>query len=284
MSSSNPVAADHSWSLYKDSPAPDSFELDTSKGIDQAIATSITHPCIFGFNPTAPSNGRSVLIFGGGGYVELQVGREGVQVARWLSSLGFHAFVLLHRFPNKESGAQAPVDDARVALRMIEEKGFAKSGMGLCGLSSGGHLAACLLSKYPDSWNKSEAVMKMPTLDFAIIGYAPISTNAKGRQVIPNKPALAPPEKQELYDIMQPDVQLQGSVPPTFVVYAANDPVIPVVNAYRLVEGITKTGAAVELHVFSDAPHGFALDTPGLPVSEWPGMCERWLRQSGLLG
>jgi hypothetical protein len=34
------------------------------------------------------------------------------------------------------------------------------------------------------------------------------------------------------------------------------------------------------LHVFADAPHGFALDSDkDLPVTKWPSMCEAWLRQ-----
>jgi acetyl esterase/lipase len=283
----NPLAADYAWPLYDDEPVEGAFELDTSYGIEKAVATSVTRPWLFGFKPTtATPNGRGILIMGGGGYVELMVGREGAQVARWLADLGFYAFVLVHRFPNKETGSQAPIDDARQALRMIQEKDFAQSGLGVCGLSSGGHLAASLLSEYPSSWIKDEAKMEtdLPKLDFAIIGYAPISTNAVGRQIIPSKPDLEPPEKQALYNAVQPDVQLMSYVPPTFIVYSGNDPVVPVTNAYRLAEGITKAGAPVELHVFADAPHGFAIDTPGLPISEWTGMCERWLRQGGFLG
>jgi acetyl esterase/lipase len=285
MYPTDPLNADYAWPLYNDEPIEGAFELDTANGVDKAVAKSVARPWVFGFKPTGiSSNGRAILILGGGGYVELMVGREGVQVAKWLAGLGFHAFVLIHRFPNKETGSQAPVDDARRALKLIKEKDFAQRGLAVCGLSSGGHLAASLLSEYPASWNNPDANGDLPKLEFAIIGYAPISTNAKGRQIVPNKPALEPPEKQALYDAMQPDVQLKSPVPPTFIVYAGNDPVVPVTNAYRLAEGITKTGAAVELHVFSDAPHGFALDTPGLPVSEWPSMCEKWMKQSGYLG
>ena len=284
MPSSNPLNADYAWPLYDDEPIGGAFELDTANGIDKAVATSVTRPWLFGFRPTTSTpNGRGILILGGGGYIELMVGREGVQVARWLTGLGFHAFVLIHRFPNKETGSQAPVDDARRALNFIKEKGFAEGGLAVCGLSSGGHLAASLLSTYPTTWNRPDAKSGVPKLDFAIVGYAPISTNAKGRQIIANKPALEPPEKQALYDTVQPDVQLENRVPPTFIVYAGNDPVVPVANAYRLAEGITKAGAPVELHVFSDAPHGFALDTLGLPVSNWPSMCEKWMKQCGLI-
>lgn len=242
---------------------------------------SVERPWLFGYHPkpSVKTNGRAVLNLAGGGYVQLMVGREGVAVARWLTSLGFHAFVLVHRFPTATTGPQAPLDDAQKALSMIAESGLAISGLGICGLSSGGHLAAALLAEYPTSWTAKTP--SPPTPDFAIIGYGPISTNAAGRTIIANKAALEPPAKQELYDILQPDMQLLSRAPPTFIVYSGNDPVVPVVNAYRLGQAVMEAGGAVELHVFADAPHGFALDTRDLPVGQWPVMCEAWMRQNG---
>jgi acetyl esterase/lipase len=283
--------ADAAYSLWDDGPIDDAFELTTPNNdgdVAQAVVSSVARPWLLKYDPSVSQQGRrrAILILGGGGYVELMAGREGYQVAQWLNSLGFHAFVLIHRFPNKETGAQAPLDDARRALRMIHEQGYGADGLGLCGLSSGGHLGAALLSDYPAQWTERkprniEANPSLPKLDFAIVGYGPISTNAKGRQVIADKKPLAPPEKQQLYDTVQPDVQLNPPAPPTFIVYSGTDPVVPVVNAYRLAEGIAKTGAMLELHIFADAPHGFALDTVGLPVSKWTGMCEEWLKQGG---
>ncbi|KAH7089429.1 Alpha/Beta hydrolase protein [Paraphoma chrysanthemicola] len=268
--------------LWDNESIDSAFTLNDSNSPDTAVVKSVSRPWLLSFAPTTNPNKRAILILGGGGYVELMVGREGIQVARWLSSLGFHAFVLIHRFPNSETGAQAPLDDARQALRLIHAKGFASDGLGVCGLSSGGHLGAALLAKYPSQWTERNGD-EIPKIDFAIIGYAPISTNAVGRQIIPNKPALAPPEKQAFYDAVQPDVQLRSPAPSTFIVYAGNDPVVPVVNAYRLADGLGKEGAKVEVHVFADAPHGFGVDTVGLPVSGWTGMCEAWLKQFGLV-
>jgi len=275
-------AADLAWPLWDKDPLEGAFELKQSPStINNAVVCSVARPWVFGYAPVQ-SNGRAILIMAGGGYIELMVGREGVAVAQWLASLGFHAFVLVHRFPSAETGAQAPIDDARRALRMIEESGIAKS-VSICGLSSGGHLAAALLAAYPGTWNAPENGIPMAKPEFAIIGYGPISTNAVGRTIIENKAPLEPPVKQELYNIVQPDVQLVDPAPPTFIVYSGNDPIVPVVNAYRLAEGLTKAGGTVELHVFADAPHGFGIDTEGLPVSTWPLLCEAWLRQNGLL-
>ncbi|KAH9882705.1 hypothetical protein J1614_000070 [Plenodomus biglobosus] len=279
-----------SFPLWDDEPIDGAFTLKASDGLDKAVVSSVTRPWLFGFEPTSQNaHRRAVLVTGGGGYVELMAGREGIQIAKWLNSLGFYAFVLIHRFPNAETGAQAPIDDARRALRLIQERGFAEHGVALCGLSSGGHLAASLLASYPSSWTErtpptSPTNTALPQIPFSIIGYAPISTNAVGRQIIPNKPALPPAQKQALYDAVQPDVQLVQPAPPMFIVYSGNDPVVPVVNAYRLAEGVSKAGGQVELHIFGDAPHGFGIDTVGQPVEKWTEMAEAWMRQGGFLG
>ncbi|KAJ4007601.1 hypothetical protein NW752_010267 [Fusarium irregulare] len=263
---------DQIWPLLDD-PLPLSEAITLNNGVVSKVNT----PYLIGYRPEKP-NGRGILIIGGGGYVEYMLMKEGITVAKWLNTLGFYAFVLVHRFPNSETGPQAPLDDGRRALKIMEQSGLAQQGISICGLSSGGHLGAALLAEYPNVWTSPDP--EIPQIEFAILGYGPISTNAVGRQIIENKPPLPPKEKQEFYNVVQPDVQLRSPAPPAFIVYSNNDPVVPVVNAYRLAEGFTKCGASVELHVFADAPHGFALSSDkDLPVSKWPSMCEAWLRQ-----
>ncbi len=269
------LGADIVWTLWDDAPAV-TFD-DPTAAPDAAVVTAVDAPVLLGFHP-AVSNGRAMLVLGGGGYVALMAGREGVQVARWLTGLGYTAYVLLHRFPDAANGVSAPLDDAREAMRRIRDSGH--DAVGVVGLSSGGHLAACLVAEYPAEWESRSEVVRP---DVMVIGYAPISTNAKGRTIVSDKPPLPPVEKQAMYDRLQPDAQLLPSPPPAFIVYAGNDPVVPVENARRLHAAWAAAGGAAELHVFGDAPHGFALDTPGLPVSVWPMLCEAWLRQVGFL-
>ncbi|KQU62571.1 esterase [Sphingomonas sp. Leaf339] len=257
--------ADSALPLWDDQPVEGAFTL-----ADAGVVGAVERPWLFGFAPDRP-NGAAMLVLGGGGYTQLMVEREGVAVARWLNGLGIHAYVLVHCFPTADTGPLAPRADAIRAIAMIRASGHDK--VGVVGLSSGGHLAACLLTE--------GAEVARP--DVAVIGYAPISTNAAGRTVIADKPPLPPVEKQALYDRLQPDAQLADAPPPVFIVYAGNDPVVPVANAYRLKDAIAAKSGAAELHVFADAPHGFALDTPDQPVSLWPMLCAAWLRQVGFL-
>jgi len=271
--------------LWGASELHESFSLeDIAACPGTAVITSVTRPWLLEFRPRRP-NGRAMLVLTGGGYTALMVGREGVAVAGWLTALGYQVYVLIHRFPNAEHGTAAPLDDAIQAMRMIRANGHADRGLGVVGLSSGGHLAACLVAEYPADWTAPPSGLEPLSTrpDVLVVGYAPISTNARGRTVVADKPALPPPEKQALYDRQQPDAQLIANPPPTFIVYAANDRVVPVENAHRLAKAIDDAGGSAELHIFADAPHGFALDTVGLPVAVWPRLCEAWLHQVGFL-
>ncbi|MEO8064257.1 MAG: alpha/beta hydrolase [Pseudomonadota bacterium] len=284
----NPFGEDFSWTLWPGSDdgrvdaGPDFLLENSAAPSSDLVISDVFRARCFAFKPKK-LNGRAVLVLAGGGYTKLVIGKEGVEIAQWLANLGFHAFVLVHRFPNAQFGPQAPVDDAMEALRQIRarapEWGVNARAVGVLGLSSGGHLASCLVAGYPTQWtpppSKDAAVNATP--DFLIVGYGPISTNASGRTIVPDKPPLPPPEKQALYEAMQPDVQLMDSPPPAFIVYAANDAVVPVENAYRLHKALLAKGGSAELHVFADAPHGFALREKTLPVGTWPGLCEAWL-------
>lgn len=254
--------------------------------LDLEVA-AVARPQVLAFVPDVP-NGGAMLVMAGGGYTQLMLGKEGVEVALWLNSLGYHAFVLIHRLPDTASGPQAPVDDAVEAVRLIRARapalGVDPGRVGALGLSSGGHLAACLVAAYPDTWTApaSAAPGLSARPDALVVGYGPISTNAEGRAVVVDKPPLSPVEKQALYDALQPDAGLLADPPPAFIVYVADDPVVPVDNGLRLQRAYLDRGAHAELHVFAEAPHGFALRTPDLPVGAWPRLCARWLEAVGV--
>ena len=130
-----PLPSDHTEFAFEDLAAP----------IHDRVVSEVFHPRVFAYVPKEP-NGRAALVLAGGGYTKLVVGKEGIEVAEWLASLGYHAFVLVHRFPCERFGSQAPVDDAIEAMRQIRaraaEFGLDANRIGVCGLSSGGHLAA----------------------------------------------------------------------------------------------------------------------------------------------
>jgi acetyl esterase/lipase len=288
-----------SWPLWSDGAGScgvnEDFVLESLSDPRMGLVIGeVNHARCFCLVPENP-NGRAVLVLAGGGYTKLVIEKEGFEVARWLCALGFHAYVLVHRFPcarwaiGRQCGAQAPVDDAIEAMRQIRARapglGIDPRGVGVLGLSSGGHLAACLVSNYPKAWSSPESAVAEYDWrpDFLIAGYGPISTNASGRTVVTAKPPLVPPDKQELYEAMQPDVHLGEAPPRAFLVYASDDPIVPVENGRRLHAALEAKGTHAELHIFAHAPHGFALRERDMPVGLWTVLCENWLRQIGML-
>lgn len=275
-----------SWPLWPGAsgaqPGLPDFEF---RGDDIA---EVHRPRVFSF-PASRPNDTAALVLAGGGYTKLVVSYEGVDVARWLNTLGIDAFLLVHRFPQSRwtvdgrEGSQAPVDDAIEAMRQIRARHPQYRRVGVLGLSSGGHLAACLMSNYPARWNPPHSAYTRvdPRPDFAVVGYAPISTNATGRTLVPNKPPLPPPEKQALYEALQPDMDLIERPPPTFLVYSEEDPVVPVDNAHRLAAALRARGVPAETHLYARGAHGFALRETTLPIGQWPVACAAWLRSLG---
>lgn len=249
----------------------------------------ISDPALTAFHAAVPG-GAAMLVIPGGGYTQLVVDKEGFEVARWLNGLGIDAFVLLHRLPGEghADGAHAPLVDAQRALRSLRAlapaMGVDAARIGVLGLSSGGHLAAALAANHAVALHSPadaiDALSARP--DVLIAGYAPISTNARDGLLDPSQPPLEPPEKQALYDAYPVDRQVAGDFPPAFLVMSDSDRRVPAENFLRLYSSLRRAGVATEMHVFAEAPHGFALRSAG-PVSAWPTLCAAWLRQRGFL-
>ncbi len=68
--------------------------------------SEITNPAIEVWLPErSKANETAVIIYPGGGYNILAYDKEGTEIAVWLNKLGFAAFVLQYRVPDKKEGA-----------------------------------------------------------------------------------------------------------------------------------------------------------------------------------
>ena len=68
--------------------------------------SEVTNPALEVFLPDqANKNGSAVIVCPGGGYQILAYDLEGTEIAAWLNKLGFTAFVLQYRIPDKKEGA-----------------------------------------------------------------------------------------------------------------------------------------------------------------------------------
>jgi acetyl esterase/lipase len=136
--------------------------------------------------------------------------------------------------------------------------------IGILGFSAGGQTAALasLMNErqYP-SIDDVDQVSFRP--NFAVLVY----------------PAyLADQEKRTLL----PEAAVTSGTPPMFLVHAYNDPV-PVENSLILALALKQSNIPCEVHAFATGGHGFGLRRTDEPCTDWPALCERWLRRNGWL-
>jgi acetyl esterase/lipase len=214
--------------------------------------TQVSKPMLSFFSAGPSDQPRSIVIVcPGGGYNILAYDKEGTEIAAWLNSIGVSAAILKYRVPNNRVGA---LSDARRAVQLVREKSeewnLDPHRVGMLGFSAGGHLtAAC--SNSPDR------------PDFSVLVY----------------PAyLFKPGGIELVDTLVVDAK----TPPAFVVQTKDDK-----KYYRsslaYAAALDAQGVDVELHLFSKGGHGYGLRPSEHPVSQWPSLCEAWMRESGFL-
>lgn len=229
--------------------------------------------------PDARPHCPAVIICPGGSYEVVAAEHEGATVARWLNSIGLSAFVLRYRVP--APGHPAPLTDARAAVRLVRSRaaefGIATDRIGMMGFSAGGHLAGSaglILEEGGDATTR-------PDLLFLIY---PVATLCESWMHSGSRLALlGASAEEETAQKLSLERCAGPHSPPTFLVHAADDNVVPLENSLRLCSALAKAGCPVELHVYEHGGHGFGLSVSSKPISDWPKRAEAWLRARGWL-
>ncbi|MBV8251225.1 MAG: alpha/beta hydrolase [Chitinophaga sp.] len=212
----------------------------------------------------APLHGRkdvAVVVCPGGGYNILAINLEGTEIAKWFNSLGYTAFVLHYRVPNKELGA---LQDVQRALRIVKSRaaefGYNADKVGLLGFSAGGSLSARASTLYHEQQytpvDKADSVSCKPA--FAMLIYPAYLDKGDNRT-------------------LTPELKADAATPPMFLFATADD---PYGNSALVMAGALRDAKVpVELHFYNKGGHGYGL-RPGNPAANvWPGLAQTWLRQ-----
>tara|TARA_R110000868_G_scaffold396971_2_gene669456 strand:+ start:37358 stop:38224 length:867 start_codon:yes stop_codon:yes gene_type:complete len=226
-------------------------------------------------NPTANvfladpeiANGTAVVIFPGGGHMNLVYNSEGVKAAKFFNSIGVTAIVIKYRLAREEDSpynleihnAQDAHRSVRIARAYAEQWGFDPKRIGIVGFSAGGETAA--LVAYGDGTE-----------------HQTIRDQIDGISSKPNFQILVYPGPLFIPDLVTKDA------PSTFGVVSNNDeccsePIIKLLLAYR------KAGAPFEAHIYTHGDHAFNMgDRSELNgIRTWSRRLEDWMRDSGLL-
>jgi acetyl esterase/lipase len=238
--------------------------------------TNVSKPTITICKPPSDRDtGAAVLICPGGGYQSLSWDLEGEDVVTWLNSIGVTGIILKYRVPRpaaKPPGTQpvGPLQDAQRAMSLVRaraaEWGVDPQRIGVLGFSAGGHLAASVECNFDkrsyEPVDNTDKVSCRP--DFAVLLYP-------GYLLVRDKLDLAP------------DIRIRSECPPTFLVHAGDDGLVPVENVLQAYIALKHAGVPAELHVYTTGGHGFGLRPNNRPSSTWPQRCAEWLKSQGFL-
>ena len=221
----------------------------------------VTNPAIELFLPD-PSikNGSAIIVCPGGGYKILAYDKEGTEIAAWLNKLGFTAFVLQYRIPDKKDGALQDIQRAIRLVRSISQKrNLDPEKIGVIGFSAGGSLSArasTLFNKKTYSMvDKADSLSCRP--DFTMLIY----------------PAYL---DQGSDFSLTPELQISKEVPPMFIFQTADD---TYGNSSLVMAGALRSAKIpVELHMLSKGGHGYGLRPGNVAAETWPLLAEKWLR------
>jgi acetyl esterase/lipase len=257
---------------------------------DVAVVHTTT-PTLTFFAAPHPT-GASVLIIPGGSYQRVVVGKEGYEIANWLTSHGIGAFVLLYRLPADgwAAGPDAPLQDAQRAIRLIRSRAqrlkLDPTRVAVMGFSAGGHLAARLATRFDlESYSSIDAVDSLSARpDVAALGY-PVISFAEGVAHIGSRTQmLGPNPSSERIRAYSAEIDVPARTPPCFLMCAADDNVVPVENSILMFRSLRQVNVPAALHIFDRGGHGFGLRHGQDPsASSWPELFLEWSRGHGFV-
>lgn len=231
-------------------------EEDGIERLTDVVVPSITHcPATNLKNNPRPA----VLVCPGGGYGILAWNHEGEDIARWLSQLGFSAFILKYRCPERRDAALA---DAARAIRLLRansaQYGILPNKIGIIGFSAGAHLSA-----------------RLCTLPEGFEPYPP-KDSTDGLSPVPDFQMIIYPAYIDAGDLKcDSSFAITGKTPPAFIAQAQDDYYHTCSLAYYI--ALSKCKVPAELHTFPRGGHGYGLVRNGMPTENWTKLAEGWL-------
>lgn len=232
-------------------------------------------------------NSTAIIICPGGSYTVLSFDREGLQYARWLSTLGVTSFVLKYRVP--DFGHPAPLQDVLRAVRLVRSRAaefkIDPARIGVMGSSAGGHLAASSGTLFDHAAGKTgaelDAVSARP--DFLLLMYPVITTKDPAAHPGSRRALLGPNPSPELLGLLALETQVTSATPPTLLIHTQEDQTVPVENALLFYQALTRAKVPAEMYLFERGSHGLGMREGLGTTSGWPQRAEEWLRTRGLL-
>jgi acetyl esterase/lipase len=230
-------------------------------------------------------NGSAIVLSQGGGYVHIA---NSAKVPAYFTAQGFTVFDLIYRLPGEgwKAGADAPKQDGqravRLARKLAPQYGLNPNSIGVMGYSAGGHVAATTATTFAQKTytplDDADALSARP--DFAVLSCPVITMTDPFAHKGSRKLLIGDAPEQKLQDAYSLEKQVTAETPPTFLVHADDDKVVPADNSLLMTLALRRANVPAELHLFREGGHGMGPGLPAtLPASLWPTAFARWFER-----
>ena len=223
------------------------------------MVQNVVKPVLMYYPPDPGTDVRTAMVIApGGGFKNLMMSYEGVDIARYLNTLGVHAYVLKYRLIHQEDRTKQDGQDVRKlaaadgqqAVRLIrkgaKELGIKQDRIGMIGYSAGGGVTLASVMGPADG-----------RPDFAVPVYAAAGSKWGLPIVVPE------------------------NAPPLCIFTAANDQVIPWEKSMELFVAWKEAGFLAEIHIFQTGRHGFVEKGGG--ADNFMDRVQEWMKVNGWL-
>lgn len=277
--------------LWTDRPPPttiEGFPPEVGYTVKDGVAAGMTFfrnisdPTLTVFEPEADaSNGIGIVVVPGGGWTINAWGHEGLDVATWLSGLGYTVFALKYRLQASPANAEqfeammARADQIHAEPVSYTQKPRAISDL----IATDAYLqarAACA-----DDGRRAIEIVRAEAARFGLRDGAVGMLGFSAGAFLIVDVALDPRADQVAFIAPIYGGETQGATiptdaPPLFTAVAQDDILV------RIVEGLhadwTAADRPSELHEFRRGGHGFGTVRQGLPSDSWTDLFVAWLR------
>jgi acetyl esterase/lipase len=251
--------------------------------------SNVIQPTLTVFLPREPNAAApAVIICPGGGYSHLSIDKEGVDVAKALNEKGVAAFVLKYRLPNDAcmtSKETVPLMDAQQAIKIVRENAskwkIDTKRVGIMGFSAGGHLASTVGTHFTQTLLANPTNVSLRP-DFMVLLYPVISFKESITHHGSKDNLLGKSPSEALVNQFSNEEQVTAQTPPTFLIHAVDDKVVPVENSIRLLEALKRNNVPAEMHLYQQGGHGFGMHNT-TTREEWMQTLANWLSANGFL-
>jgi acetyl esterase/lipase len=180
--------------------------------------------------------------------------------------------------------ARGPLQDVQQAIDVVRASAarwnVEPTRVGVVGFSAGGHLASTAGTHF-DSPVLEQWRDRNLRPDFLVLVYPVIRLGAEGHRGSRER-LLGPSPPAERVRQYSSELAVTDRTPPTFLVHAADDTVVPVANSIAFFEALQEHHVPAQLFVYTAGGHGFGLEN-ATTSDRWIDRCEAWLLSQGWL-